>query len=310
MVALDAYDHYSDFGDTFNPKMALRWQPLDNLTFRANIGTGFKAPALHELYSGDITGFESVYDPKKGVVQEVRFTSSGNSDLDAEESTSWGFGFSWDVVEQWNVTADYWHIINENAVISSPQFYVNNEGRFPENVIRDGSGNISSVLSPFNNVAEQRMWGFDLSSSLKWDFEKFGQLLLKAGANYLGSFQQSPAPGEPFEELSGRDGYPRWRSQGTIIWNKSDYEASMTVNYIDGYERLDSDSKIASWTTFDIQAVWQPSFLPGNTLKLGVDNLFNKAPPEDPNFEGWPFFNRALHNPRGRFLYVRYQYQF
>ncbi len=304
------WDHYSDFGDTFNPKMSLRWQPFDNLTFRANIGTGFKAPALHELYSGDIRASESIYDPKTGKVKEVDFFSSGNSDLDAEESTSWGFGLSWDVIDQWNVTADYWHIINENAVISSPQFYVNNEGRFPENVIRNSSGNISSVLSPFNNVAEQRMWGFDLSSSFKWDFEQFGQLLLKAGANYLGSFQQSPAPGEAFEELSGRDGYPRWRSQGTVVWQKSDYEASVTVNYIDGYERLDSDSKIASWTTFDIQAVWQPSFLPGNTLKLGVDNLFNKAPPEDPNFEGWPFFNRALHNPRGRFLYVRYQYQF
>lgn len=304
------WDHYSDFGDTFNPKMAIRWQPFNNLTLRANIGTGFKAPALHELYSGDINAFESVFDPKKGTIREVRFTSSGNEDLEAEESTTWGFGFSWDVVEPWNLTADYWHIENENAVLSSPQFYVNNEARFPDNVVRNGSGNITSVLSPFNNVAAQRMWGFDLSSTLTWEFASIGQFRLKAGANYLGSFQQSAAPGEPFEELSGRNGNPRWRSQGSLIWNKSDYKASVTVNYTDGYERLDSNSNIASWTTIDAQAAWRPDFHPGSTLTLGVDNVFNKAPPEDPNFEGWPFFNRALHNPRGRFLYVRYQYEF
>ena len=304
------WDHYSDFGDTFNPKMALRWQPFDNLTFRANVGTGFKAPALHELYSGDITAFESVFDPKTGTIREVSFISSGNEDLEAEESTSWGFGLSWDVIEPWNLTVDYWHIENENAVLSSPQFYVNNEARFPDNVTRNGSGNITSVLSPFNNVAAQRMWGFDLASTFSWEFETLGQFRLKAGANYLGSFQQSAAPGEPFEELSGRDGNPRWRSQGSLVWNKSDYEASITVNYTDGYERLDSNSNIASWTTIDAQAVWKPSIHPGGALTLGVDNVFNKAPPEDPNFEGWPFFNRALHNPRGRFLYVRYQYEF
>ena len=29
------FDKYNDYGSDFSPKIAARWQPLDNLTFRA-----------------------------------------------------------------------------------------------------------------------------------------------------------------------------------------------------------------------------------------------------------------------------------
>ncbi len=56
------FDHYDDFGTTFNPKIGIRWQPRSDFLLRASAGTGFKAPALHELYSGDIEGVESLLD--------------------------------------------------------------------------------------------------------------------------------------------------------------------------------------------------------------------------------------------------------
>lgn len=40
------YDHYDDFGDTTNPKLAAEWDPIRDLTFRASWGTSFTAPAL------------------------------------------------------------------------------------------------------------------------------------------------------------------------------------------------------------------------------------------------------------------------
>ena len=60
----------------------------------------------------------------------------------------------------------------------------------------------------------------------------------------------------------------------------------------------------------DGQFNWLPRSLPGGTFTVGVENLLDKEPPEDPFLEGWPFFNRALHNPRGRFFYLRYRHQF
>ncbi|WP_237275120.1 TonB-dependent receptor [Tenacibaculum ovolyticum] len=44
------YENYSDFGSTFNFKLASRFKASDNLTFRGSISSGFRAPSLAQLY--------------------------------------------------------------------------------------------------------------------------------------------------------------------------------------------------------------------------------------------------------------------
>ncbi len=45
------YDDYSDFGGTWNPKVAMRWQPTQQVLVRGSYNTGFRAPTLQEVYS-------------------------------------------------------------------------------------------------------------------------------------------------------------------------------------------------------------------------------------------------------------------
>lgn len=45
------YDHYSDFGSTTNPRLALVWQARYNLTTKLLYGRAFRAPAFAELYN-------------------------------------------------------------------------------------------------------------------------------------------------------------------------------------------------------------------------------------------------------------------
>lgn len=45
------YDHYSDFGDTVNPRIALVWQANQNITSKFLYGRAFRAPAFNELYN-------------------------------------------------------------------------------------------------------------------------------------------------------------------------------------------------------------------------------------------------------------------
>jgi vitamin B12 transporter len=45
------YDHDREFGDHTSYKLAAAWQVVDGTTLRANIGDGFKAPSLYQLYS-------------------------------------------------------------------------------------------------------------------------------------------------------------------------------------------------------------------------------------------------------------------
>ncbi len=45
------YDHYSDFGETINPRIALVWQSAYNLTSKILYGRAFRAPSFSELYN-------------------------------------------------------------------------------------------------------------------------------------------------------------------------------------------------------------------------------------------------------------------
>lgn len=45
------YDHYSDFGDTFNPRIGLVWSILENLDLKLLYGQAFRAPNFQELYN-------------------------------------------------------------------------------------------------------------------------------------------------------------------------------------------------------------------------------------------------------------------
>jgi len=44
------YDHYSDFGDTVNPRAALVWRLPENFHFKALYGRAFRAPTFAELF--------------------------------------------------------------------------------------------------------------------------------------------------------------------------------------------------------------------------------------------------------------------
>ncbi len=44
------FEQYSDFGSTFNGKLASRLKVTDNFTLRGSISTGFRAPSLAQLY--------------------------------------------------------------------------------------------------------------------------------------------------------------------------------------------------------------------------------------------------------------------
>ncbi len=45
------YDHYSDFGDTVNPRIGLVWSFLDNADLKLLYGQAFRAPNFQELYN-------------------------------------------------------------------------------------------------------------------------------------------------------------------------------------------------------------------------------------------------------------------
>lgn len=72
------YDHYSDFGDTFNPRLALVWQTTEQLTTKLLYGQAFRAPNFQELYA-------------------TTSRSIGNASLDPEETETIELAFAWQI---------------------------------------------------------------------------------------------------------------------------------------------------------------------------------------------------------------------
>lgn len=54
------YDDYSDVGNTANPKIALEWQVMDGLKFRANTSTSFVAPSQRSVGNPALGGLNSL----------------------------------------------------------------------------------------------------------------------------------------------------------------------------------------------------------------------------------------------------------
>ncbi len=99
------FDHYSDFGGTVNPKIAVRWQPVRSLLLRSSWGTGFRVPTLYDLYTPLTQGQTgSAFDdplrcPTTGSSQDCgnnfRLLSGGNPALVPEKSKQFNAGAIW-----------------------------------------------------------------------------------------------------------------------------------------------------------------------------------------------------------------------
>src|SRR3546814_10709574 len=44
------YEHFSDFGDTVNGKVAARFEPIEGLALRGSVSTCFRAPGMAQQF--------------------------------------------------------------------------------------------------------------------------------------------------------------------------------------------------------------------------------------------------------------------
>jgi len=51
LIAGVRFDHYSDFGNTVNPRLALVWEATDKLTAKVMYGHAFQAPSFQQLFA-------------------------------------------------------------------------------------------------------------------------------------------------------------------------------------------------------------------------------------------------------------------
>jgi iron complex outermembrane receptor protein len=88
-VAARFEDYGGQVGDTFDPKLSLRYQATDWLAFRGSIGTSFRGPPANLLNNNSATALQFI--PQVARFGAIRVF--GNPNLKPEEATTFNLGF-------------------------------------------------------------------------------------------------------------------------------------------------------------------------------------------------------------------------
>lgn len=125
------YEDYSDFGDTFNPRIGVIWDMVDSLSLRGSWGTAFRAPNLIEM-SANFIGYVGPggnnAGPEFGVQgnTQVLIVGGGNPDLGPEESENITVGFDYKPTSDLRISATYYRIDYTNKIQALPiQLFLN-----------------------------------------------------------------------------------------------------------------------------------------------------------------------------------------
>lgn len=335
------YDDFSDYGSATTPKISLRWQPLDQLTFRASWGEGFRAPPLTILNMSESFSADSVVHGPTAVQQGQSPTSSiqingtrvATPDLKAEESEQFALGVVWDPLDWLSLKLDYYNIELSNRItFYSAQTVINREdlGRYlPDNLysIRDPeTGALVNVRAGYGNEGLIKTDGYDFNAVTRFDLGNFGRLRNNLQVSYTNKYETS-GPYSPPTDFVGTNDTPKWRAALTNMWEQGDFSLAWTVNafdqtpsytqelftsfgytyscqdYVDfGYIEYSDSCKQRVYVTHDISGTWAAPW--GARITLGALNLTNEKPRIDRMYTNG--YAPELYDAYGRQVYIRY----
>jgi len=337
------HDRYSDYGSDTSPKVSFRYSPLDTLTLRASYGEGFRAPTLDVLNAKAAFSADSVTDRATCLAFGLAATCStqinafviANPNLDSETSQQWSTGLAWDATEWLDLSLDYWNTSIENriAAISSntilaclagttancpPGLSVLPTNASPPNpalglgAARGTAGEVLFVQRGFTNLGTIDADGFDLNVRTEFDFGEFGNLDQQLQVSQSRSFTVDGGA-----NIIDEPSVPKYRASLQNVWSLADFSVSWNINYIHKTESTAANQNppdttfpdyLPSWVTHDVQVNWNAPW--NGRLTVGVTNLLDKDPVQDPYDPSGRGFDFELYDGYGRVPYVRYTQSF
>ena len=130
------FEHYSDFGSTWNGKLAARFEPVSGYAIRGSISNGFRAPSLHQqhftTFSTNFVGGVPV-DIATLAVGSPAAQALGAKQLKPEKSVNLSFGATANPFRGLTLTADIYEITIKDRIV------------FTEILGTNGTGNTTAV---------------------------------------------------------------------------------------------------------------------------------------------------------------------
>ncbi|WP_431265407.1 TonB-dependent receptor [Roseateles chitinivorans] len=342
------HDHYQNIGATTNPKIGVRFAPMNNLTFRASAGTGFRAPSMNDLYRSVKVGETATLadpiclrenDNDLGYCADNFETRTySNPNLKPEKSRQFSIGMLADPTPELSVGIDYWHIekrnlistIGDDVILANLGKYEPLVHRYNENEGLPGcdydpdDSNICYIELHKENRGKQKASGLDLTLQYRSPATNWGRFGAKLVGTLTLSSKKQTGNGDPYLSDLGRfvtDGVvQRWRHRLNFDWSRGPWSVNLANSFYSGYDDQNSaidintglvvgKNKVKAYSLWDLSGGWEATS--ALTLRAGVKNLFDTAPP----FSNQAYFfisgyDPSYTDPRGRFFYLSASYQF
>jgi iron complex outermembrane recepter protein len=290
------YEHYSDFGSTFNPTFRVQWVPIQVLKLRASWGRSFRAPTLDDLYdtSQNVDASVVLADPRSPTGRSLVLVEQGsNPNLKQETAKTWTAGF--DLAPMFlpdsTFSLTYYSIDYEDRIAqpaADDPFAILIEGAEWAPVINrnpsqaqidavcnspDYLGSVSACLasSPaaivdgrLANLATTKTTGLDMNVRDSFG-GPLGRIDLGVTANYVFYFDQAVTDTSPAVDIVNTINNPlALRLRGTIGWSREGPRLpgpgfDLTVNYTGGYKNPGSTlvPNVSPWTTVDARVFYR-----------------------------------------------------
>jgi iron complex outermembrane recepter protein len=265
VTAAGRFESFKPGGDNIVPKVAVRWQPLDEqVTLRASYSQSFIAPTTYQLFGGAAESNPNITDANGTTAQEsVAFVN--NSSLRAQTSENYGGGIviTPKAIKGLTVSVDYYHLTVRNGIFQlDAQSIVNDlNAKGSDSAYRDlwtfsnGSKLTSNVKSqivdltwglldiPWANGSRTEAEGLDFSATYERPTESLGKFTFYANANLTLNYTYGdPVIGGPFhydgqytdlQVVGGAQGtLPDYQITTGVTWEFRDFTCTVNSRYI------------------------------------------------------------------------------
>lgn len=303
IAAAVRFEDYSDFGNTFNGKLASRLKITDDLSLRGSISTGFRAPSLAQLYYNliftNIVAGNSV--PSLLSANNSTITKAfGIGPLQEEKAVNGSIGFTYKkggftaTVDAYSISVDDRIILTDNFTDQTVLGPLNvDAAQFFANGVDTRTTGLDMVFNYNTTLGTEGIINIGLIGNLnKLKIDKIHNGTLNE-YTFFGPFSQAYLKAAAPDYKFGLNlGYSNSKFNGLISLTQFSDVTLQDFQWVDSpaTTKAEADALYPVATdvykaamTVDLSLGYE--FTEKLTLTIGANNLFNIYP--TPQFDGW-----------------------
>jgi iron complex outermembrane receptor protein len=280
LIAAGRYDDYSTGQTDFSPKVGFKFSPIDMVTLRGTYSEGFRIPSFNESFGLPTTGYVSrsvdctqfaAFCASHGnnanyySNYSLGLTSTGDPELDPEESTSYTVGLIFQPTSSLTFTVDFWNIEVENLITgitstaeAEAQYYGNNGvvnipgitvvPGVPDPAFPNALPILGFIQTSYTNQDEQIVQGYDFGATTNFQFGAVGWTS-SLEISYLERFELRTDTGRILDyedtlspcNVTSCSGAPEWRGNWQNTFQFADTAVTLTTYFTGGYSTASVD---------------------------------------------------------------------